>query len=237
MPPKHSARAARTAGLGESEVTRVRKAGYLHELGRLGVSNAIWEKRGQLGAGEWERIRLHPYYAERMLQQSGGLAEIGAIAAQHAERLDGSGYPRGLAGGAISREARFLAAADVYQAMREDRPHRLQYSSQDAATLLRSEARRGRLDAGAVEAVLGVAGHRVLLRREGPAGLTSREVEILRLVARGLSNREIALRLTISAKTVGNHIEHIYTKIGGSSRAAASVFAVQHGLLPEEVFP
>ena len=86
----------------------------------------------------------------------------------------------------------------------------------------------------AVEAVLGAAGHRVRRRREGPAGLTAREVEVLRLLARGLSNREIAQRLTIAPKTVGNHVEHIYAKIGASTRARASLFALQHGLLPEE---
>jgi DNA-binding NarL/FixJ family response regulator len=85
--------------------------------------------------------------------------------------------------------------------------------------------------------VLGAAGHRVPRRREGPAGLTPREVEVLRLLARGLSNKEIAERLVISPKTVGNHAEHIYSKINASTRAAAGLFAMQHGLLPEEEFP
>ena len=94
--------------------------------------------------------------------------------------------------------------------------------------------RAGRLDGDAVEAVLGAAGHRVPRRREGPSGLTQREIEVLRLLARGLPNREIAARLVIAPKTVGNHVEHIYAKIGASTRAAASLFAVQHGLLQEE---
>ncbi|MGZ4172199.1 MAG: response regulator transcription factor, partial [Solirubrobacteraceae bacterium] len=102
------------------------------------------------------------------------------------------------------------------------------------AAQLRAEGAAGRLDADAVEAVLGAAGHRMVQRRSGPAGLTEREVEVLRLVARGLSNKEIARRLVISPKTVGNHIEHIYDKIGASSRAAAGLFAMRHGLLPEE---
>ena len=79
--------------------------------------------------------------------------------------------------------------------------------------------------------------HRVSRRRGGPAGLTAREVEVLRLAARGLPNKEIAERLVISPKTVANHIEHIYTKIDASTRAAASLFAMQHGLLPDEEFP
>ena len=87
-----------------------------------------------------------------------------------------------------------------------------------------------------MEAVLGAAGHRIARRREGPAGLTRREVEVLRLLARGLSNKRIAEQLVISPKTVANHVEHIYTKIDASTRARASLFAMQHGLLPEEEF-
>ena len=155
---------------------------------------------------------------------------------QHRERLDGSGYPRGLAGAAIAHPARILGAADAYQAMREPRPHRPARSADEAAAELRAEVRASRLDAEAVEAVLGAAGHRVSRRREGPAGLTPREVEVLRLLAQGMSNRETAKRLVISPKTVANHIEHIYAKIGASTRATASLFAMQHGLLPEEEF-
>ena len=120
--------------------------------------------------------------------------------------------------------------------MREPRPHRPVFSAEEAAGQLRADVKAGRLDADAVEAVLGAAGHRVPRRREGPAGLTQREVEVLRLLARGSSNKAIARTLVISPKTVGNHVEHIYAKIGTSSRAAASLFAMQHGLLPEEGF-
>jgi DNA-binding CsgD family transcriptional regulator len=169
-----------------------------------------------------------------MLRQSEALAPLGAVAVQHRERLDGSGYPRGLSGAAISRSGRLLGAADAYQAMRESRPHRPALAPDRAAAELRAEVRSGRLDADAVEAVLGAAGHRVPRRREGPSGLTAREVEVLRLLARGLSNKEIASRLVISPKTVSNHVEHIYVKIDASSRATAGLFAMQHGLLPEE---
>jgi HD-GYP domain-containing protein (c-di-GMP phosphodiesterase class II) len=231
-----AAEAGAQLGLSEGEVRELRRAGLVHDFGRLGVSNAIWDKRGPLGAGEWERVRMHPYLTERMLRQSEALAPLGAIAVQHCERLDGSGYPRGLSGAGISRPARILGAADAYQAMREPRPHRPERSAGDAAAELRADVKAGRLDGEAVEAVLGAAGHRVPRRRGGPAGLTPREVEVLRLAARGLSNKEIAERLVISPKTVGNHIEHIYTKIDASTRAAASLFAMQHGLLPEEEF-
>jgi HD-GYP domain-containing protein (c-di-GMP phosphodiesterase class II) len=218
-------------------VRLLRRAGLVHGLGRLGVSNAILDKPGPLGAGEWERVRLQPYLTDRMLRQSEALAPVARIAVQHRERLDGSGYPHGLFGAGISIEARILAAADAYQAMREPRPHRPQHSAVEAAAALRADVKAGRYDAGSVEAVLGAAGHRVPRRREGPAGLTAREVEVLRLLARGLSNKEIAERLVISPKTVANHAEHIYSKINASTRAAAGLFAMQHGLMPEEEFP
>ncbi len=223
-------------GLSDAEVRTLRRAGLVHDFGRLGVSNTIWDKPGPLGAGEWERVRMHPYITERMLHQSEALAPLAEIAVQHCERLDGSGYPRGLPGSAISRSARVLVAANAYQAMREPRPYRPAREPGDAQAELRAEVKDGRLDGDAVDAVLRAAGHRVTRRREGPAGLTAREVEVLRLLARGLSNKEIAAQLVIAPKTVGNHVEHIYSKIDASNRASASLFAMQHGLLPEEEY-
>ena len=226
-----AAEAARTYGLPADDVVRLRRAALVHDLGRLGVSNAIWDKRGELTHSEMERVRMHPYLSERMLSFSPALAPLGAIAAQHHERLDGSGYPSGLSGDAISLAGRILAAADTYHAMTEMRPHRPVLSREEAASELRTEVAAGRLDGEAVDAVLRAAGHRVKLRREWPAGLTVREVEVLRLLARGLSNKEIAAELMISRKTAGNHVEHIYTKIGVSNRARASLFAMTHGLM------
>lgn len=227
------AAAGEKLGLSPNDVVVLRRAGLLHGLGRLGVSNSIWDKPGPLGAGEWERVRLHPHLTERMLHQSPALAPLGAVAVQVRERLDGSGYPRGLSGAAISTSGRLLGAAEAYQTKREPRPHRAALSAAVAAAELRAEVRAGRLDPDAVEAVLTAAGHRTPRRREGPAGLTLREIEVLRLVSRGLTSKEIAARLVISPKTARNHIEHIYTKIGASSRVTASLFAVQHGLLPD----
>jgi DNA-binding CsgD family transcriptional regulator len=226
--------AGRRLGLPPEQVLTLRRAGFVHGFGRLGVSNSIWDRPGPLSAGEWERIRMYPYLTERMLHQSAALAPLGEIAVQHRERLDGSGYPRGLSGGAISRPARVLGAADAYASMREPRPHRPARSAEDAAEQMRAEVRAGRLDGAAADAVLEAAGHRLPRRREGLAGLTAREVEVLVLLARGLSNKQIAERLVITPKTAGNHVEHIYAKIDASSRAAAAMFAVQHGLLPEE---
>lgn len=221
-------------GLPPGDVQMLRRAGLVHGFGRLGVSNSIWDKRGPLSAGEWERVRMYPYLTERMLHQSSALRPLGEIAVQHRERLDGSGYPRGLSGGAITRPARILGAADAYQSMREPRPHRQARSADEAVTEMHGAVQAGRLDGDAVGAVLEAAGHRVPRRREGLSGLTAREVEVLVLLARGMSNKQIAERLVITPKTAGNHVEHIYAKIGASNRAAAAMFAVRHGLLPEE---
>jgi DNA-binding NarL/FixJ family response regulator len=168
-----------------------------------------------------------------MLRQSAALAPVAHVVGQVRERLDGSGYPAGLTGDAITRAARLLAAADSYQSMIEQRPHRPARQPEQAARELRADARAGRLDSAAVEAVLGAAGHRTGRRRINVAGLTSREVNVLRLAARGLSNKEIAKRLVVTPKTIGNHIEHIYTKIGETNRAGAALFAMRNGLVAE----
>ncbi len=222
--------AARVAGLPAGEATTIRRAGLVHDLGRLGVSNAIWDKPGKLTAAEFERVRLHPYLTERMLASSPALAELGAIAVQHHERLDGSGYPSGVSGNALTAAGRILAAADAYRTRIEPRPHRAPAAPEDAGAQLHAEVRAGRLDGDAVHAVLRAAGHQPTRRRTLPAGLTPREVDVLRLLARGLSNKQIAELLFISAKTASNHVEHIYTKIGVSNRALASLFAAKHGL-------
>jgi HD-GYP domain-containing protein (c-di-GMP phosphodiesterase class II) len=226
-----AAEAARGAGLSADDIVALRRAGLVHDLGRLGVPNTIWDKRGPLGAAQLERVRLHPYLTERMLAGSAALAALGEIAVQHHERLDGSGYPRGLKGPAITQAGRLLGAADAYHAMTEPRPHRPALSGADAATELRAGVARAQFDADAVDAVLRAAGHPVKRRRSLPAGLTPREVEVLRLLVRGLSNKEIAAELVISRKTAGAHVEHIYAKLGVSNRARASLFAMKHGLM------
>ena len=226
-----AAEAARRYRLPGAETVTLRRAALLHDLGRVGVPNTIWDKPGPLTETEFERVRLHPYLTERMLARPPALARLGAIAGLHHERLDGSGYPRGLTATALGPAARILAAADVYHALTEPRPHRPARSSDEAAAELRDEVRAGRLDGEAADAVLHAAGHRIRRRREWPGGLTPREIDVLALVSRGSSNKEIARSLTISAKTVGNHVEHIYSKIGVSSRAGAALFATRHGLL------
>jgi HD-GYP domain-containing protein (c-di-GMP phosphodiesterase class II) len=220
-------------GLPDVDAAVLRRAACVYDLGRLGVPNTVWDKKGPLTHSELERVRMHPYLSERMLALCPALAGLGRIAVEHHERLDGSGYPRALSGDAISTSARLLAAADCYQAMCEMRPHRPARAPAEAASELRTEVTAGRLDGEAVQAVLRAAGHRVGRRREWPAGLTKREVEVLRLLARGLSNKEIAQELTITPGTAGSHIEHIYTKIDASNRAQASLFALKHGLMAD----
>jgi HD-GYP domain-containing protein (c-di-GMP phosphodiesterase class II) len=227
-----AAAAARRCGLPEADVVAVRRAGLLHDVGMTGVSISICDKSGPLSESDWERLRLHPYYTERILARPRGLAQLGALAALHHERLDGSGYHRGLPAPLLPPAARILAAADVYQAMIETRAHRPAHIPESAADQLRREARAGRLDGDAVRAVLDAAGHRVPRARTGQiAGLSEREIEVLRLLARGRSNRQMARQLTISERTVDHHIRHIYAKIGVSTRAAATMFAMQHHLV------
>ncbi|HEX5908608.1 MAG TPA: HD domain-containing phosphohydrolase, partial [Propionibacteriaceae bacterium] len=222
--------AAASAELGANTRT-LRRAGLVHDLGRMGVANTIWDKRAPLTAGEVERVRLHPYYTDRILASVPALACLAPVASQHHERLDGSGYPRGSTAESLTPEGRLLAVADCYQAWSEPRPYRDALDASAVAARLRDEVRAGRLDGAAVDAVLRAAGHRVRRNREWPAGLTAREVEVLRHLARGMSQQQIAERLVISRKTAGNHVEHIYAKIGVSNRAMASLFATRHGLL------
>ena len=178
-------------------------------------------------------MRLHPYLAERVLAAAPGLSGLGALAGQQAERLDGSGYPRGLTGTALGPAARILAATTVYSALRAPRPHRPQRAADEAEAELRGEVRAGRLDGEAVDAVLRASGHRVRRRREWPSGLTPREIDVLRLLVRGMTNGQIGERLVVAPKTVANHVAHIYEKIGCNSRAAASLFAMRHGLVDD----
>jgi HD-GYP domain-containing protein (c-di-GMP phosphodiesterase class II) len=224
--------AAAGAGLPAPDVLRARRAGWLHDVGRTGVSNAVWEKAGPLTDGEWEQVRLHPYYTERVLVRAGGLAGVAQVAAAHHERSDGSGYPKGLGGGGLQPLAAILAAADTYRGLVEDRPHRQGAAADVAAAALRDDVLGGRLDGAAVDAVLRAAGHRTPRARPSwPAGLTDREVEVLARLSRGMTNRQVAADLGIAEKTVGNHVEHVYQKVGVSTRAAATLFALQHDLV------
>ncbi len=235
----HSAGVSELAGAGaielgipEPEVVNIRLAGLLHDLGRVGVPSGIWDKPGPLTTSEWEQVRLHPYYSERILSRSSALAHLAMLAGMHHERMDGSGYHRQSAASAIPMGARLLAAADTYQAMTEARAYRPARTPAEAASELESEVEQGRLDAEVVRAILSVAGHAPARAAiTWPANLTEREVQVLRLAARGKSNREIADALFISPKTADHHVQHIYAKIGVSTRAGAAIFAMEHDLI------
>ena len=222
--------AGQTCRLDPAEVVAIRRAALLHDLGRVAVGANVWQKPGPLSADEWEQVRLHPYHTERVLSRSPFLAALVPVAGAHHERLDGSGYHRGAAGAELTLPARLLAAADAYHAMTEPRPHRKALPPDRAAEALADEARAGRLDADAVIAVIEAAGQRVP-RLERVAGLTEREAEVVGLLARGLQTKQIAHSLGISVKTADRHIQNAYGKIGVSTRAAATLFAMEHGLV------
>jgi len=224
--------AGRSLGLPDQDVTDLRRAALFHDMGRVSVPDGIWEKPGPLSEGEWERVRLHAYHSERILSRVEVLAPIAEIAGMHHERQDGSGYHRRVSGSAIPMTSRILAAADVFQAMSQERPYRPALTSDAAAAELHEAVREGRLDGEAVAAVLEGSGRPAeRLARDRPAGLSEREVEVLRLLAKGLSNRSIAGELFISPRTAESHVQHIYTKIEMSTRAGAAMFAMRHGLL------
>ncbi|MFN2581721.1 MAG: HD domain-containing phosphohydrolase [Candidatus Dormibacteria bacterium] len=226
-----AARAVAAAGMPDHDVVTVRRAGFVHDLGRTAVANNVWDKPGPLTDGERERVRMHAYHTERMLRRPALLAGLAAIASSDHERLDGSGYHRAVRGADIPLLGRYLAAADVFHAVQEERPYRRAMTEQQAVMHVRNEVRDGRLDGAAVEAVLGVAGHRSKTPVAAPAGLTPREVQVLGLIARGATTQQVARALEITPKTAGNHIERIYSKIGASSRSTATLFAMQHGML------
>jgi len=226
-----AARAGELSGLSGEDVVLLRRAALVHDVGMHGVPANILEKPGPLTSTESERMRMHSYYTERTLARPPALARIGAIASMANERLDGSGYHRGLSGPAIPTAGRILAAADAYQAMCEPRAYRPAFTPKAATAELHDEVRGGRLAADAVEAVLAAAGQRRPKRTAGPAGLTPREIEVLTLISRGASNRQVAQKLGITPKTAGTHIERIYIKIGASTRSTATLFAMQNGLL------
>ncbi|HEX6424499.1 MAG TPA: HD domain-containing phosphohydrolase [Acidimicrobiales bacterium] len=224
--------AGAAVGLCDAETTTLRRAALVHDVGRVGVPNGIWDRPGPLTAEQWERVRLHPYLGERVLRRCSLLSPLADVAAHHHERADGSGYHRGSSADQVGFEARLLAAADAYHAMTEDRPHRPAHAPAVAAARLVEQVDAGRFGRREVDAVLQAAGQVGRPPRVArPAGLTEREVDVLRLIARGHANKAVAATLGISPKTVGHHVEHIYAKAGVTTRAGATLFAMEQGLL------
>lgn len=223
--------ATAVAGMGlADQVTTVRVAGHLHDLGRVGVSSRIWDTPEPTQT-ELDHARLHPYYSERILARVPELMGVSRLVGQHHERCDGSGYHRGLEAPQLTMASRVLGAADAYCSLVEGRPGRPALTGARAAEGMKDEVRAGSLDSDAVAGVLSAVGLGRGTRRVLPGGLTHRQVEVLRLVSTGLSNREIAGRLTISPRTAEHHVQDIYSRIGVTSRAAAALFAMEHGLI------
>ena len=220
-------------GLPAPDMRALRWAAYTHDIGELSVPVSTWQRPGPLSAREVDAARLHPYHGDRALTALGGEGKVvAALVLRHHERLDGSGYHRGVRGPDLSPAARVLAAAETFQTAREARPHRAALSDTAAAARLRAAVREGKLCPDAVAAVLEAAGQPD--RRgttERLAGLTPREIEVLKLIAAGHTGKEAARLLDISPKTTDHHIQSLYSKIGVNTRAGAALYALEHGLV------
>ena len=226
--------AALNAGLVPDDAATVRRAAQVHDLGMVSVPNRVWIKRGSLNQSEWERVRLHPYHTQRILSLATPLRASATIAGLHHERLDGSGYHVGLPANALPFTARLLAVAEIYQSMSEDRFWRPALKPDEVARQLQREVAARRLDSRAVEAMLLAAGQPKQKGRSShgwPAGLTDREVDVLRAIARGLANKQIAGELHVSQATVHTHVINLYAKIGAKTRTGATLFALEHDLV------
>jgi HD-GYP domain-containing protein (c-di-GMP phosphodiesterase class II) len=226
-----ASQAGASLGLPADQVVMLRRAALVQDIGIIGIPSTVWDEPGEWSISQRERAWTHPYLTARMLARTPILAPVGHCAALHHERLDGSGYPNGLRADAISPAARILGAADVYNALRQPRPHRPAFDAGEAERTIREEVRAGRLDGIAVQAVLKAAGHRPRRRAGLPSGLTAREAEVLVRLGQGKSNPEIAAELHVSRKTVSTHLEHIYAKLGVKTRTEAALFAMRHGLI------
>lgn len=218
-------------GLRDEEDRRVLvRAGAIHDLGLVAVPVGALKEETQSATAR-EQMRMHPIWTQRILDRCGDLAPIGALAGRHHECLDGSGYPAGTVGD-IQGDACLLASAEMYDELLMPGRGRPALTAAAAAQELSRQASRGAISPDDAKAVLEAAGVAApLIETRRPAGLTEREVDVLVLLARGESNRQVAGRLGISPKTVGTHIEHIYAKAGVTTRAAATLFAVQNGLV------
>ena len=227
--------AGKQMALPASDIRDIRWAAYTHDIGELAVPVSTWMRAGALTERETDAARLHPYHGERALVSLGGEGKaVAALVLRHHERLDGTGYHRYARASDLSPAARVLAAAEAFQTAREERPHRPALSNAAAAAKLRALVKDGKLCPEAAEAVLASAGQSSRrVSGERLAGLTPREIEVLRLIAAGHTAKEAARRLDISPKTADNHIQNLYSKIGVATRAGAALFALERGLMQQ----
>ena len=231
-----AARCCARLGLDEEVSRTTYLAGLIHGMGRMAVSNAIWNTPGRLSPAAWEKVRLVPYWTARAGKQIGALARESEIASQAYERLDGTGYFRGATGNMLGREARVLAAAASWVALLSPRPWRAAFKADEAAALLSEHAAAGLYDADSVHALLSCEkdGYEAGADRIKPARgalLSPREAEVLWHISQGGSNKEVARTLGMSPSTVRTHVESVFRKLECSTRAAATLKASTLGLI------
>jgi HD-GYP domain-containing protein (c-di-GMP phosphodiesterase class II) len=205
------------------------RAALIHGMGRAAVSNTIWEREGKLSAADWEKIRLVPYWTARAGVQIPTLRLEAALASHAYERLDGSGYFRNLDADALGLPHRLLAAACAYVALCMPRPWRPAYRPDEAARVLAEQAHT--FDTDAVRHVIEAAGGATPAAPARKSLLSEREIEVLRRISLGESNKEAAMVMQISPSTVRTHVESIFRKLECSSRAAATLKALNLGLI------
>jgi HD-GYP domain-containing protein (c-di-GMP phosphodiesterase class II) len=225
--------AARELRLPEDEATALWRAALVHDFGTTAVPNSIWDKPGALTRAERDRVELHPMLTEQMLRRSPALEPLNRFAAAHHETANGAGYHKRLSAEAFDPNTGVIAAVEIYAGLTADRADRPKFSEPDAAAEIRNLVTQGVLDKRTANAVLAAAGHgeQRSRRAANPGGLSDREIDVLRLAAKGLSTKVIAEQLYISPKTADHHIQHVYTKIGVSTRAAAALWAMQNSVV------
>lgn len=226
---------AKAVGCPETDVVWVRRAALMHDLGLVAApSFALGRPESELTESEREQIRLHPYHGERLLSRVPSLAPAAGLVGAHHERLDGQGFYRGIRGPAIPLGSRIIATVDVFDELTHDRPGKPAVSEGAAMTTIEMQSGVA-FDSAIVNALRTCLEHRggrqAAKRQSWPAGLTGREVEVLRLAARGLTRKQMAAQLIITEVTVRHHLEHIYNKIDVTTRVGASMFAMESGLI------
>lgn len=225
----------RALSLSDERLVDLYRAGLVYDIGLVAVPSFILTRPHEhLTDAEREQYRLHPYHSRRIMARVPAFAGLLPALAAHHERPDGRGYPAGVTAAQISQEARILAVADRFDAITHDTPEGPALTTDEAVASLRSEAGTA-FAAEIVEALAAVFDTTGVARQRPPAtavgGLTPREVQVLRLIATGQNRKQVATALVVSEGTVRSHLEHIYSKIGVSNRAGATLFAMEHGLL------
>lgn len=162
-----SVKLAEELKLHEDKVEYIKYAGVLHDVGKIGVSESILNKQGQLTEAEWEMIRSHPSVGQNIIQNIDFLFDVGQVVRHHHERIDGKGYPDGLKGEEISLESRIIAIADTYDAMTSDRSYRKGKTPREALNELECIAGT-QLDAQLVEVFCKITRHDLKLEEKSP---------------------------------------------------------------------